>query len=70
MYRDRFYGAQAVGAQAVSARDVSNTSRDAVARWGCSGVGTYTYGTDSYHEAGNGANTYIAYTGNSARFAC
>lgn len=70
MYRGRFYGAQAVGNAASSQRDVSNTSQDAVTRWGCQGVGTYTYGTDSYHEATNGATTYTAYTGNSARFPC
>jgi hypothetical protein len=70
MYRGRFYGAQAVGDQGSSQRDVSNSSQDAVTRWGCRGVGTYTYGTDSYHEATNGATTYTAYTGNSARFPC
>jgi hypothetical protein len=70
MYRGRFYGAEAVGNPASSARDVSDTSQDAVTKWTCRGVGTYTYGTDSYHESTNGATTYIAYTGNSMRFPC
>lgn len=69
MYRGRFYGAEFL-ASGSSFRDVSNDSKDAVARWHCAGVGTYTYETDSYHEVTDGANTYTANTANSERFAC
>lgn len=69
MYRGRWYGAEYL-ASGSSSRNFSTTSYDAVARWWCYGVGTYTYETNGYHEAWDGGTTYTGDTRQSNRFYC
>jgi hypothetical protein len=69
LYRLRWYGWQYLTSGGASGENVSSVQGPT--SWNCSGVGTYTYEADTYHEADDYfGNYYTADTYAQARFGC